>query len=562
MSESSNLRSGGQILIEALKIHGVDTVFCVPGESYLAALDAFYDARRQIRLVSCRHESGATFMAEAYGKLTGSPGIAFVTRGPGACNASIGLHTGLQDSTPMVLFVGQVGRGISSREALQEVDFRHMYGPLAKWVAQVEDPARIPEMVSHAFHLAVSGRPGPVVLALPEDMLRERSATADAGPYARVQASPGAADLERLRELLAAARRPLMVLGGGAWTAQATADIMAFAEANDLPTACSFRCQDRFDNHHRNYIGDLAFGASPAIFKRARDADLVLAAGPRLGEVTTQGYTLIEAPRPRQTLIHVHPGAEELGRVYQAELMINAGPPQFAAAARALEPVDGAAWAAWARQAREDYLATLEPDPCPGALDMGVVMKELEARLPADCIVANDGGNFSGWAHRFHQFSVYPSQLGPTNGAMGYGLPAAIAAKVTCPERQVICFSGDGGFLMTGNELATAMQEGLALVVLVINNGLYGTIRMHQERAYPGRVIASDLVNPDFAAYAASFGAYGEVVERTADFAPALERALGAGRAAVLDLRIDAEAITTRTTLSALRAAAEAARTA
>jgi acetolactate synthase-1/2/3 large subunit len=557
MSERSNLRSGGQILIDALKVHRVDTVFCVPGESYLEALDAFYDARQAIRLVTCRHESGATFMAEAYGKLTGRPGVSFVTRGPGACNGSIGLHTGLQDSTPMVLFVGQVGRGLSTREALQEIDFRHMYGPLAKWVGQVEDPARIPEMVSHAFHLAVSGRPGPVVLVLPEDMLRERAAALDTGSYAKVQASPAAQDLERLRELLAAARRPLMVVGGGGWTAEACADIMAFAEANDLPTACSFRCQDRFDNRHRNYIGDLAFGGNPALFKRAREADLVLAAGPRLGEVTTQGYTLLEAPNPRQTLIHVHAGAEELGRVFQAELMINAGPLQFAAAARALEPVDAAAWAVWAREGHEGYLANLEPDPCPGDLDMGAVMKTLEERLPADAIVANDGGNFSGWVHRFHRYTVYPSQLGPTNGAMGYGLPAAIAAKVTCPERQVICFSGDGGFLMTGNELATAMQENLALVVLVINNGLFGTIRMHQERDHPGRIIATDLVNPDFAAYAASFGAHGETVERTEDFAPAFERAMGCGGPALLDLRIDPEAITTRTTLSALRAAAE-----
>ena len=560
MRERGNLRTGGQILIDALRVHGVDTVFCVPGESYLEALDAFYDARHDIRLITCRHESGAAFMAEAYGKLTGRPGVCFVTRGPGACNASIGVHTGLQDSTPMVLLIGQVARDRVEREALQELDFRRLYGVLSKWVAQIDSPRRIPEMVSHAFHLAVSGRPGPVVLALPEDMLVERACVADAGAYQVVQASPGAEDLARMRELLARAQRPVMMVGGGGWTTRASVDIVAFAEANNLPTACSFRCQDRFDNRHGNYVGDVGFYGNPKLFERLEEADLVLVVGPRLGQATTLGYTLFQVPRPRQRLIHVHAGSDELGRVYQADLMINSGMPQFAAAARALPPVDGSAWAAWAAEAREDYLAALEPGPCPGDLDMGEVMKVLGRRLPTDAIVTIDGGNFSGWAHRFHQFGVYPSQLGPTNGAMGYGIPAAIAAKAVEPERVVVCFVGDGGFLMTGSELATAMREGLDPVVLVINNGMYGTIRMNQEQSYPGRVIATDLTNPDFAAYAAAFGAYGEVVERTADFAAALDRALGAGRAAVLELKLDAEAIGTRTTLSAIRAAAEAKR--
>ncbi len=560
MTDPMKPRSGGRILVDALKRHGVEMVFCVPGESFLAALDAFYDAKGDIRLITCRHESGAAFMAEAYGKLSGRPGVCFVSRGPGACNASIGLHTGLQDSTPMVLLIGQVGRDHIEREAFQEVDFRRMFGQLSKWTAQIDDPARIPEMVGHAFQVALSGRPGPVVLALPEDMLRERSGVADAGVHHVIQAHPGEDDLARLRDMLGQAQRPMMLVGGGGWTAQACADIVAFAEANDLPTACSFRCQDRFDNDHRNYAGVVGLGSNPKLLRRFEEADLVLAVGPRLGQATTQGYRLFRVPRPRHRLIHVHAGAEELGRVYQADLMINSGMPQFAAAAKALRPVDGSAWAEWAGAARQDYLADLEPDPCPGELDMGVVMGVLGQRLPRDAIVVNDAGNFAGWGHRFHRFHVYPSQLGPTNGAMGYGVPAAVAAKALCPERVVVCFVGDGGFLMTGNELATAMGQGLDPLILVVNNGIYGTIRMDQEQNYPGRVVATELSNPDFAAYAAAFGAYGEVVARSEDFAPALDRALGAGRAAVLELKLDPEAITTRTSLSAIRAAAEAAK--
>ena len=558
MTDATKPRTGGQILVDALKGHGVEMVFCVPGESYLAVLDAFYDAKRDIRLITCRHESGAAFMAEAYGKLSGRPGVCFVTRGPGACNASIGMHTGFQDSTPMVLLIGQVGRDCIEREAFQEVDFRRMYGQLSKWAAQIDDAGRIPEMVGHAFQLALSGRPGPVVLALPEDMLSERVAVPDAGGHHVVQAHPGADDLARLRLMLSQSQRPMMLVGGGGWTPQASADIVAFAEANDLPTACSFRRQDRFDNNHRNYAGSVGLGANPRLVELLGEADLVLVVGPRLGEATTQGYTMFQVPLPRQKLVHVHAGAEELGRVYQAELMINSGMPQFAAAAKALPAVDGSAWTEWARAARQVYLADLEPDPCPGDLDMGVVMEVLGQRLPRDAIIVNDAGNFSGWAHRFHRFTVFPSQLGPTNGAMGYGVPAAVAAKALFPERVVVCFVGDGGFLMTGNELGTAMQQGLDPVILVINNDTYGTIRAHQERHYPGRVIASDLTNPDFAAFAIAFGAHGEVVRRSEDFAPALERALSAGRAAVLELKLDAEAITTRTSLSAIRAAAEA----
>ncbi len=552
------MRTGGQILVDQLRIHGVDTVFCVPGESYLAALDAFHDVRDEIRVISCRHESGAAFMAEAYGKLTGKPGIVFVTRAPGACNASIGIHTGFQDSTPMVLFIGQVARGQAEREAFQEVDFRRMYGEFAKWVAQIEDPARLPELVSQAFHRASAGRPGPTVLALPEDMLTERVGVADAGPYRVVQASPSAEQIAALRAILGAAERPIVLLGGGGWSASAQADITAFAERNGLPVACAFRNQDRFDNFHDHYIGDAGIGANPALSQRIKDADVVLAIGPRLGEMTSQNYSLFTVPVPKQRLIHVHAGAEELGRVYQAELMINAGMAEAGRALEAMAPLDGTRWSAWREGARADYLAWLAPSPHPGEVDMNGVMRALAEALPEDAIVTNDAGNFSGWAHRYHRFRRWPSQLGPTNGAMGYGVPAAIGAKAACPDREVVCFVGDGGFLMTGNEIATALLEGLAPLILVIDNGMYGTIRMHQERDYPGRTIATTLASPDFAALARAFGAHGESVRKTEEFAPALARARAAGTVAVIDIKLDPDAITTRTTLRAIRAAAEA----
>ena len=556
MREGSNLRTGGQILVDALKIHGVDLAFCVPGESYLAVLDALYDARDAIRLIACRQEGGAANMAEAYGKLTGRPGICFVTRGPGATNASIGVHTAFQDSTPMILFIGQVARDQVEREAFQEVDFRRMFGPLAKWVAQIDDAARIPELVSQAFHRAMAGRPGPVVIALPEDMLTEQVDVADAGPYKTVRPHPGAADLEAMRDLIAKAERPFMLLGGGGWSADAVADIAAFAEANDLPTGAAFRCQDLFDNTRKNYVGDVGIGINPPLAERVKAADLLLVVGARLGEMTTSGYTLVELPRPKQSLVHVHAGVEELGRVYQADLPINAGMAAFAAAARALPPVDSSAWTAWTAAARADYLANLQHPQIPGALQMGEVMAYLREQLPADAILTNGAGNYTTWVHRFYQYRRFRTQLAPTSGAMGYGVPAAVAAKAVHPDRPVIAFAGDGCFLMNGQELATAVQYGLNIIILVVNNGMYGTIRMHQERHYPGRISGTDLVNPDFAAYARSFGAHGETVETTADFAPAFERAMKAGRPALLELKIDPEAITPRASLSQIRAAA------
>ena len=560
MTERLPTRTGGQILVDQLKVHGVDTVFCVPGESYLAALDALYDARDRIRLIVCRQEGGAAYMADAYGKLTGRPGVCFVTRGPGATNASVGVHTAFQDSTPLILLIGQVARGEMEREAFQEVDFRRMYGPLAKWVAQIDDPGRVPEMVAHAFTLATSGRPGPVVLALPEDMLREPAAVGDAEPYKTVQAHPGHADLEQLRAMLATAKKPLAILGGSTWTRQAVADFMAFAEANRLAVGTSFRCQDRFDNLHPCYGGDIGISPNPKLAARIRESDLVLAIGARLGEMTTGGYTLLAVPRPKQRLIHVHMGAEELGRVYQADLPINAGIPQIVAALRELPPVDSGVWAAWTEAAHADYLEYSEPVTNPGALQLAEVMAQLREQLPADTIVANGAGNYAGWVHRFWRHRTFGTQLAPTSGSMGYGVPAGVAAAILHPERTVLSFSGDGCFLMNGQELATAMQYGAAPIFLVVNNGMYGTIRMHQEREYPNRVSGTVLVNPDFAALARAYGAHGETVERTADFAAAFARARQARRAALIELRLDPEAISTRTTLSKIREAAVAAK--
>lgn len=560
MASELKRRTGGQVLVDQLKIHGVDTAFGVPGESYLAVLDALHDARNVVRFVICRQEAGAANMAEAHGKLTGQPGICFVTRGPGACHAAVGLHTGFQDSTPMILFIGQVARDMMEREAFQEVDYRRMFGQMAKWVAQIDDARRIPEFVSHAFHLATSGRPGPVVLALPEDMLTDEVEVADAGPYRRVQAHPGPGQMAELRGLLGRAQRPIAILGGGTWTAEGVADMRAFAEANHLPVACSFRCQDYFDNDHPNYVGDVGIGINPKLAERIAGADLVLAIGPRLGEMTTGGYTMFDIPMPRQPLVHVHPGAEELGRVYQARLMINSGMAEFAAAARAMAPVEKPAWADRTVAMRTEYEAHQVAKPQPGELDMARVVAHLTQTLPRDAIITNGAGNYATWIHRFHRYRAFRSQLAPTSGAMGYGVPAAIAAKLRHPERVVVSLNGDGCFLMCGQELATACQYGVNVIFLVVNNGMYGTIRMHQEREYPARISGTELVNPDFAAYARSFGAEGEVVARTADFAPAFERALRAAKPSLIELRIDPEQISPRTTLSEIRAASLARR--
>ena len=560
MSDSPDPRTGGEVLVDALLLHGVDTVFCVPGESYLAALDALYGARNRIRAVACRQEGGAAFMAEAWGKATGRPGVCFVTRGPGACNAAIGVHTAMQDSTPMVLFVGQVARGAAGREGFQEVDYRRMFQPpLAKLAIQIDDARRIPELVHRAFRTAASGRQGPAVVALPEDMLRDTVRVADGRRYEAVRPHPGPAALAALRERIAASERPLMLLGGSGWSAAACADVRAFAEANALPVCVSFRRQDLFDNLHPNYAGDLSTSAAPALAKRLDSADLLLVVGARLGEITTRGYTAPEAPAPRQELVHVHPDPGEIGRVFQPALSIAAGAAEFARAARTLDPAPGGAGRArWLEAVRADRRADLAPPPAAGPVDMAAVVAAAREALPGDAIVALDAGNFSGWPQRFWNFRVHPSELGPTSGAMGYGIPAGIAAKLAHPEREVVVFVGDGGFGMTGQELATAVLHGAAIIVVVVNNGAFGTIRMHQERDYPGRTVATDLANPDFAALARAYGAHGETVAETADFAPALARARAraSGKPAVVEVRLGLEAITARTTLSQIRARA------
>ena len=544
-------RTGGRILVDGLAVHGADLAFGVPGESYLHVLDALLES--SIRYVTCRHEAGAANMADAYGKLTGRPGICMVTRGPGATHASVGVHTAMQDSTPLVLLVGQVARGMRGREAFQEVDYEAMFAPLAKWACEVESAARLPELLARAFTVATSGRPGPVVLALPEDVLAEEADVEDLPPYEPVQAHPRAEDLGRMRQLLAAARRPFVLVGGRPWNDAAHDDLAAFCEASELPVAAAFRFQDHVDNASPSYVGHLGIGPDPRLAERVREADALLVVGARLGEMTTGGYTLVEPPVPTQTLIHVHSGAEELGRVYRPALAIASGLPAFAAAARALEPLDSSAWAERTRAARAEYLENLRHEARDGAfVDLAEAMAVLRSRLEPDAIVTNGAGNFSAWAHRFYEFRRHGTQLAPTSGAMGYGVPAAIAAKAVHPGRDVVCIAGDGDFLMSGQELATAVHHELPIVVLVVDNGMYGTIRMHQEREFPGRVSGTDLVNPDFAAFARSFGAHGETVERTEGFEGAFERALAAGRPALLHLRVDPDQITPRARLSEL----------
>jgi len=554
---TTNLLSGGQLVVAALRAHRVDMAFSVAGESYLEVLDALLDAP-EIRLVTCRQEGGAAFMAEAYGKLTGRPGVLLVTRGPGACNASIGIHTAFQDSTPMLVLVGQVSRHQIDREAFQELDFRKMFAPLAKWVAQIEMAERIPELINQGFQVATSGRPGPVVLALPEDMLRDRRAAVVVGPYRPVRSHPGAEDLAEMRRLLSGAERPMVLVGGSGWTDEACRDIADFAQANHLPVCCSFRRQDIVDNRLPCFVGDLGTGASPALVARFKEADLLLAVGARIGEITSQSYSLLGIPDPGKVLIHVHAGAEELGRVFRPNLAIQSGMSEFAAAAAALSPMASPRWLRWREAARAEYEAGLVPTTTGRALDLGKVMAWLRDRLPDDAIVTSDAGNFSGWPNRFLQYRRPGRQLGPTSGAMGYGVPAAVAAKLLHPDRLVVGFCGDGGFMMTGQELATSMLEGGGPIVLVFNNAMYGTIRMHQERRFPGRVIGTALKNPDFVGLAHAYGVFGASITRTEEFAPAFEEAAARKGPAIIELRMDPEIITTRTTLSEIRRQAEA----
>ncbi|MGF6442765.1 thiamine pyrophosphate-binding protein [Paraburkholderia youngii] len=548
--------TGARLVVDALLTHGVERVFCVPGESFLAVLDSLHDETERIQTIVCRHEAAAANMAEAVGKLTGRPGVALVTRGPGATHASIGVHTAFQDSTPTILLIGQCAREHLDREAFQEIDYRRMFGQMAKWVAQIDDPKRIPEYLSHAFHTATSGRPGPVVLALPEDVLSDACDAVPGAPaYHRVAASPSAAQIARLGELLEGAQRPMVIAGGSGWTAAACADLRRFIENWQLPIGLAFRFQDTFDNEHPNYAGDVGLGVNPALAQRIRDADLLLTLGPRLGEATTNGYTLLDIPKTKQTLVHVHQGAEELGRVYAADLPIVSGMPELTAMLAELKPSTSGklAWAGAAEEAHRAYLEWRKPRPTPGDVQMGEVIEQLRAHLPEDAIVTNGAGNYATWLHRHFSYRHFRSQLAPTSGAMGYGVPAALAAKSLYPQRAVVALAGDGCFMMAAQELATAMQYDLRVLFIVVNNSHFGTIRMHQERHYPHRVHGTGLTNPDFAAFARSFGAHGETVERTADFLPALQRAIESQLPAVIEIRMPQEASTPAATLEMIR---------
>ncbi len=555
-SSANAPRTGGQILVAQLVAHGTKHVFCVPGESFLAVLDALVDVN--IEVTVCRQEGGAAMMADANGKLTGEPGICMVTRGPGASNALAGIHIAKQDSTPMIVFVGQIERGMREREAFQEMDYRAIFGQAAKWATEIDDPARIPEIVSRAFHVATSGRPGPVVIALPEDMLVETAEVADAPRYAPIDSAPAVGQMSDLARRLANAKNPVAILGGTRWSAEAVRQFADFAERFKLPVAVSFRRQMLFPASHPCFIGDVGLGINPALLKRVADADLVLLVGGRMSEIPSQSYTLFDIPVPKQQLVHVHPDSGELGRVYRASLAINASPVAFAAELSALPAPAHVPWAASTEEMRRSYLTWSDPNPVktPGALQMGGVMAYLETHLPADAIMTNGAGNFATWLHRFHRFTRYGTQLAPTSGSMGYGLPAAVGSKRLYPDRMVVCFAGDGCFMMHGQEFATAVQYNLPIVVLIIDNGMYGTIRMHQERHYPGRVSATQLRNPDFAQYAVAFGGHGERVETTEQFGPAFERAVASGKPAILHLLIDPEAITPTTTITKLREAA------
>lgn len=553
MTNSLTLQTGGQLIVDALLKQGTDTVFCVPGESYLDILDALGAQQDLVRVVACRHEGAAAFMAEAHGKLSGQPGVCMVTRGPGATNASIGVHTAFQDSTPMILLIGQVGRDMLEREAFQEIDYRRMFGPFVKWVAQIDDVTRIPEFIARAFSVAMSGRPGPVVLALPEDMLTD-SAFPIPVPRVEVPVSyPEPAALVRLSALLDTVERPLLLLGGPGWSTTGYNAIREFAERNSLPVACAFRRQDLFDNRHDQYVGEIGIGVNPELALALQEADLVIAVGTRLGEIVSSGYTLLQVPVPRQQLIHVLPCAEELGRVYQPTLKVLSSLDSFAVAAAALTPADSTFWRSWTANLRSNYLRYIAPSAPRGMLDPAHVIQTLSATLEPDAVVTNGAGNYSAWAHRYYQFSRPHTQLAPTSGAMGYGVPAAIAAKLEHPSKQVVCLAGDGCFLMTSQELATVQRHGLAIVFIVFNNGMYGTIRMHQEVNYPGRPIGTDLFNPDFVLYAQSFGLRAERVERTSDFPQTLQRALACDGSTLIELKVDPEILTPRATLSELR---------
>jgi acetolactate synthase-1/2/3 large subunit len=547
------MRHGGKILVDQLEAQGATAAFTVPGESFLAALDGLHDSNR-IKTVICRQEGGASMMAEAWGKVTGEPGICLVTRGPGAANAMAGLHVAQQDSTPMVLFVGLPARDHEDREAFQDIGIKQVFSSFVKWAAVIRQTERIPEYVSHAFHMARSGRPGPVVLGLPEDMLSAHCEATDAKAARLAGAQPNAADMDLLQARLATAQRPLMIVGGPGWSSAVKGAMEAFADRFDLPVAPAFRYQDYFDNRHRCHVGCAGIGIDPALANAIKTADLLIVVGARLGEMTTSRYTLLQVPNPRQFLVHVHPSPHELGSVYRADLPMPVPAAAFAEALSRLEPHQGRiAWSGLRAELRAAYERSLVPVPLPGDVKLAEVVRTVSRMLPEDGFVTNGGGNYAAFVHRYFEYKRYRTQLAPTSGSMGYGMPAAIAAKLAHPERAVVNFQGDGDFLMTGQELATAVQYGLPIVTIIPNNGMYGTIRAHQEREYPSRVIATTLVNPDFAAYARSFGADGYTIEATSDFASAFAQALQSSRPSVIELKIDPEALSVRKTLTEMR---------
>jgi len=554
MTETAKSRTGGQILVDQLIAQGAPRVYCVPGESYLAALDALYDA--SVEVTVCRQEAGAAMMAATQGRLTGRPGVCFVTRGPGATNAAHGIHIAEHDSAPMILFVGQVERSMRGRGAFQEMDYRALFGSTTKWATEIDSAAQIPEVVQRAYHIAMQGRPGPVVVSLPEDVLTEMAEVADAPRAEAVPIWPGLTQMAELQKRLWAAKRPLVIVGGPGWTEKASASVMRFAERFDLPVTAQFRRASALDGEHRNYCGEVGLGINPKLRARAETADLVLLIGGRMSEASSQSYTLFAIPEPRQSLIHVHADAQEIGRNYAPTLGIIATSAAFAAALESVEPPSAIAWSEATRQARAEYVAWSDAAPrSPGPVQPAEIMLYLRRRAPR-AIFSTGAGNFALWVNRFLRFRSFEEQLGPTGGSMGFGLPAAIAAKQLYPNRIVIAFSGDGDFLMNGQEFATAVQYGLAVIVVLIDNGQYGTIRMHQEREYPGRVVGTQLRNPDFAALARAYGGHGETVTTTAEFEPAFERALAARLPSILHVKLDPEAITPTTTLSAIRQAA------
>jgi len=552
---TSQARSGAQVLIEALAINQVDRIFSIPGESFLAALDALYD-KPSIELITCRQEGGAAYMAEAYGKLTGRPGICFVTRGPGATNASCGLHVAMQDSTPMILLIGQIARKDQDREAFQEIDYRRMFSEVAKWVAQIEDASRIPEYLNRAFATATSGRPGPVVLALPEDMLTDMTAATDARPWQQVEIHPSKDDIEKSIDMLSAAKRPVAIVGGNGWNEQTGRNLQGFAEKSKLAVANTFRCQDYIDHGHDNYIGDLGIGVNPALTDTIKNSDCLLVIGARMGEMTTGGFGLLDIPNPSQTLIHVHAGAEELGHIYQPNLAINATSAAFINNLKNLQLSNDnlESRQTLLHQARQSFANWSQSITNPGPLQLSEIFTTVEAKTDDDTIICNGAGNNTGWLHRFYRFQKYRTQLAPTSGTMGYGLPAAISAKLMYPQKTVIAFTGDGDFMMNGQELATALQFGANIIVIVINNGNYGTIRMHQEREYPERVIGTDMINPDFCLLAQAYSMHSECVTRTEEFAPAFERAKTSKKSALIEIQIDSDLLTPTSTVTSLRA--------